>query len=435
MAGCLGSNSRLGLAVLPQHGEGSRMAAEPFFPYGNPVAIRSRTPCAFEANGQGMHGDFTAAIDWIRGWLSWLPNWLAAVIVIALVSAVALSLHGVALRFAQRSRFTNQGFLRLLLMRSRNPVRLALILLAVAASVPVSGLSIATQQTLVAPLTAVFFLLVGWSLIATAGLVSELYLGRIQSGFENVLTRKHVTQIRLLRRAGQVLIGLVAAGAALMSLPGVRQFGVSLFASAGVAGIVVGLAARPLLSNLLAGIQIAVTQPVKIEDSVVINNEWGWVEDITSTYLVVRTWDWRRLIVPLSWFLEQPIQNWTRESATIIGQVHIYVDYRASVAELRQELERLVRQSQLWDQKVVNLQVVEATEKAIQLRILATASDASRVWDLRCELREKMIAFLQERHPDWLPRRRLYLSEAPERPLTIRPLPPDGRAAGANGAG
>jgi small-conductance mechanosensitive channel len=199
----------------------------------------------------------------------------------------------------------------------------------------------------------------------------------------------------------------------MMTLPAIRQYGVSLFASAGAAGIVVGLAARPLLSNLLAGIQIAITQPVKIEDSVVINGEWGWVEDITSTYLVVRTWDWRRLIVPLSWFLEQPIQNWTRETTTIIGQVLLNVDYRTPIDEVRQELDRLVHASKLWDGNVVNLQVVEATESTIQLRLLATSSDASRAWDLRCELREKMIAYLQREHPDCLPRRRLEIT--PER--------------------
>lgn len=138
------------------------------------------------------------------------------------------------------------------------------------------------------------------------------------------------------------------------------------------------------------------------------------MEDITSTYLVVRTWDWRRVIVPLSWFLEQPIQNWTRESATIIGQVHFFVDYRASVEDLRRQLNELVHASKLWDGKVVNLQVVEATADAIQIRMLATASDASRVWDLRCELREKMIAYLQETHPDWLPHRRLYLADQAE---------------------
>lgn len=359
-----------------------------------------------------MNGDFFATIlDQLRGVLFWLPRWAAAGIVIALACVAALGIHGVALHFLRRSRAGKAQFTKLLLMRAANPTRFAIVLMALAAAVPSSGLTSATQQQFIIPLTALFILLVGWSCMAAVGLAGDLYLDRFKTGFENALTRKHVTQVRLLRRAAQVMLALITIGAAMMTLPAIRQYGVSLFASAGAAGIVVGLAARPLLSNLLAGIQIALTQPVKIEDSVVINNEWGWVEDITSTYLVVRTWDWRRLIVPLSWFLEQPIQNWTRETTTIIGQVHLNVDYRTPIDKVRQELDRLVHASTLWDGNVVNLQVVEATESTIQLRLLATASDASRAWDLRCELREKMIAYLQREHPDCLPRHRLEITK------------------------
>ncbi len=379
------------------------------------------------AERTGMNAAIADALDRIRTALDWMPPWAFATLVVLVFSTVALYLHALVLRLLQ-SRAGQRRFVRLLVLRSANPTRFAILLLAVAIAVPVSGFSDSVQNAFVAPLTAVFFLLVGWSTIETVGLVGDLYLGRFQSGFEDALTRKHVTQVRLLRRAGQVLIALVALAVAMMTLPGVRQYGVSLFASAGAAGLVVGLAARPLLSNLLAGIQIAITQPVKIEDSVVISGEWGWVEDITSTYLVVRCWDWRRLIVPLAWFLEQPIQNWTRESATIIGQVHLFVDYRTPVDEVRTELDRLVHASKLWDGKVVNLQVVEATENAIQLRILATASDASKSWDLRCELREKLIAFLKDKHPECLPRRRLdvYGGDQPEaaiHPETRAPAP------------
>jgi len=360
-----------------------------------------------------MNGDFfTTILDQLRGVLFWLPRWAAAAIVITLACVAALGLHALALHFLRRSRAGKAEFTRLLLMRAANPTRFAIVLMALAAAVPSSGLSSAIQQQFIIPLTALFILLVGWSCMAAVGLAGDLYLDRFKTGFENALTRKHVTQVRLLRRAAQVLLALITVGAAMMTLPAIRQYGVSLFASAGAAGIVVGLAARPLLSNLLAGIQIAITQPVKIEDSVVINNEWGWVEDITSTYLVVRTWDWRRLIVPLSWFLEQPIQNWTRETTAIIGQVHLNVDYRTPIDELRRELDRLVHASRLWDGNVVNLQVVEATETTIQLRLLATASDASRAWDLRCELREKMIAYLQREHPECLPRHRLQIAAA-----------------------
>jgi small-conductance mechanosensitive channel len=350
---------------------------------------------------------FTAIIDELRSVLFWLPSWASAAIILALVSVAALGIHALALEFIRRSRAGKAAFVKALLMRAANPTRFAIVLLALVAAVPVSGIPSGQQRQFIAPLTALFILLVGWSCLAAVGLAGDLYLDRFKTGYENALTRKHVTQVRLLRRVGEVMIGLITVGAAMMTLPAVRQYGVSLFASAGAAGIVVGLAARPLLSNLLAGIQIAITQPVKIEDSVVINGEWGWVEDITSTYLVVRTWDWRRLIIPLSWFLEQPIQNWTRETTTIIGQVLLNVDYRTPIDEVRQELDRLAHESKLWDHNVVNLQVVDATENTIQLRLLATASDASRAWDLRCELREKLIGYLQREHPDCLPRHRL----------------------------
>ena len=374
-----------------------------------------------------MNFDFAAILDQIRGVLFWLPRWAAAAIVIALACAAALGVHALLLHFLRRSRAGRAQFTKLLLMRAANPTRFAIVLMALVAAVPSSGLSSSMQQQFIIPLTALFILLVGWSCIAAVGLAGDLYLDRFKTGFENALTRKHVTQVRLLRRAAQVMLGLITIGAAMMTLPAIHQYGVSLFASAGAAGIVVGLAARPLLSNLLAGIQIALTQPVKIEDSVVINNEWGWVEDITSTYLVVRTWDWRRLIVPLSWFLEQPIQNWTRETTTIIGQVHLNVDYRTPIDDIRQELDRLVHASKLWDGNVANLQVIDATENTIELRLLATASDASRAWDLRCELREKMIAYLQREHPDCLPRHRLEItnddSDRSEMPAPrIRPV-------------
>jgi len=361
-----------------------------------------------------MNYDFANLIDRLRGFLFWLPDWASAVVILVIVSVAALLIHALALRLLRRSRANRGEFAQLLITRSVNPTRFAIVLFALAAALPAVGLSIALEQFLLALISAVFILLVGWSSVVAVGLASDLYLERFKSGFENALTRKYVTQIRLLRRIGQVLIGLVAVAAAMMTLPAVRQYGVSLFASAGAAGIVVGLAARPLLSNLLAGIQIAITQPLKIEDSVVINGEWGWVEDITSTYLVVRIWDWRRLIVPLSWFMEQPFQNWTRDTASIIGTVLFFVDYRTPVEELRKELDNLARSSELWDGNVVNLQVVDATDGAIQIRVLASASDASRCWDLRCELREKLIAFLGEHHPECLPRQRVDLGHAGE---------------------
>ena len=178
-----------------------------------------------------------------------------------------------------------------------------------------------------------------------------------------------------------------------------RQYGVSLFASAGVAGIVAGLAARPVLTNLIAGVQLAMTQPIRIDDAVVVENEWGTIEEITSTYVVVRLWDWRRMIVPLSYFIEKPFQNWTRENSSLIGSAFLYVDYRAPVGVIRDKLHEIVKASKNWDGSVVNLQVTDAKESTIELRCLMSARSAGQAFDLRCEVREKLVDFLQKHHP------------------------------------
>jgi small-conductance mechanosensitive channel len=190
-------------------------------------------------------------------------------------------------------------------------------------------------------------------------------------------------------------LAIVTAAAALMTFDSVRQYGVSLFASAGAAGLILGLAARPVLSNLLAGIQIAVTQPIRVEDQVVVEGETGWIETITSTYVVVRLWDLRRMVVPLSHFIERPFQNWTYEAAAQIGAVLLRVGYAVSVDRLRQKLEEIVRQSPLWDGKVVRLEVTDVAVDAVELRALVSARNPSQTWDLRCEVREKLVAFLQ----------------------------------------
>src|SRR5499427_7164694 len=212
--------------------------------------------------------------------------------------------------------------------------------------------------------------------------------------------------MRVLKRVVSTVVILITAGAALMTFDAVRQFGVSLFASAGVAGLVAGFAARPVLTNLIAGIQLAMTQPIRLEDAVIVENEWGWVEEITSTYVVIRIWDERRLIVPLSYFIEKPFQNWTREGSALLGSVLLHLDYIAPIDRIRQKASEIAAQSKLWNGKVVNVQVTDAKDSAIEVRVLVSASSASALWDLRCEMREKLIAFLQREHPTALPRRR-----------------------------
>jgi small-conductance mechanosensitive channel len=180
-----------------------------------------------------------------------------------------------------------------------------------------------------------------------------------------------------------------------MTFDSVRQYGVSLFASAGAAGLILGLAARPVLSNLLAGIQIAMTQPIRVEDQVVVEGETGWIETITSTYVVVRLWDLRRMVVPLSYFIEKPFQNWTYEAAAQIGAVLLRVGYTVSVDSLRQKFDEIVRQSPLWDRRVAKLEVTDVAVDAVELRALISARNPGQTWDLRCEVREKLFAFVQ----------------------------------------
>ncbi|OGB22684.1 MAG: mechanosensitive ion channel protein MscS [Burkholderiales bacterium RIFCSPLOWO2_02_FULL_57_36] len=227
---------------------------------------------------------------------------------------------------------------------------------------------------------------------------------------DNLQARRIQTQTKVLARAVIVLVVMVGSGLALMTLPLLRQIGTSLLASAGVAGLVIGFAARPVLSNLLAGIQLALTQPIRLEDVVIVEKEWGQIEEITGTYVVVRIWDQRRLVVPLQWFIEHPFQNWTRTSSEILGTVLIWADYRLPLDPVRKEAERLCEASPAWDRRLCVTQVVEAGERAMQLRVLVSAGDAGKSWDLRCKIREGLIDFIQKNYPEYLPRVRADVS-------------------------
>lgn len=204
---------------------------------------------------------------------------------------------------------------------------------------------------------------------------------------------------------------LVGFAAVLMTFDAVRQIGVSLLASAGVIGVILGFAAQKSIATLFSGIQLALTQPIRLDDVLVLEGEWGRVEEITLTYVVVRIWDLRRLVVPVSYFLEQPFQNWTRTSSSIMGSVSFYTDYSIPVDILRGKIAEFVQQSSLWDGVFFNLQVIDSTEKSMQLRVLVTASDSSKAWDLRCELREKILLYIQSEYPGALPRVRAEFSE------------------------
>jgi small-conductance mechanosensitive channel len=226
---------------------------------------------------------------------------------------------------------------------------------------------------------------------------------------DNLQARSIYTQVMVLKKVAVTTISIFTLASMLMVFDSVRQFGASILASAGIAGIVIGFAAQRSIATLLAGFQIAVTQPIRVDDVVIVENEWGRIEDITLTYVVVRIWDLRRLVVPITYFIEQPFQNWTRSSADILGTVFLYVDYTVPLDALRAELTRILTTSRHWDGKVEVLQVTDAKEHTLEIRALASAADASLAWDLRCEIREKLVVFVQQNYPESLPRLRASL--------------------------
>lgn len=226
---------------------------------------------------------------------------------------------------------------------------------------------------------------------------------------DNLHARKVYTQIYVLKRVAMVVIALIALACSLMVFDTVRQLGTSILASAGIAGIILGFAAQRSLSTLLAGLQIAITQPIRLDDVVIVEGEWGKIEEITLTYVVVRIWDLRRLVLPINYFIETPFQNWTRSSADLLGTVFLHLDFRVPVDEIRTELDTILQDNPKWDGIVKGVQVTDANDRTMEVRILAGSPDSGSAWDLRCEIREKMIAFLQKNYPDSLPRIRAEL--------------------------
>jgi small-conductance mechanosensitive channel len=337
--------------------------------------------------------------------LYFAPRGVAGALVLALAALLALVLHYIGVRIIRRLLGEQHGYLRSLLVATRAPTRLALLVIAIFIALPAASFDPDTSSLLERFLWLATIALVGWFVIAAVHLAGDLYLMRFQmEGPDNFLARKHVTQVRVLRHVIDTLIVVLTVSIALMTFDTVRQYGVSLFASAGVAGLVAGLAARPMLSNLIAGIQIATTQPIRLGDEVLIEGQWGRVEEITSTFVVLGLWDLRQLIVPVSFFIEKAFENWTRDSSKLVGAVAFHLDYTAPIERLRAKALEIVKASSRWDGDVASLQVTDAKETFLELKVFASARSSSALNDLRNEIREKMIAFLQQDHPGCLPR-------------------------------
>lgn len=342
-------------------------------------------------------------------------DWAVGLGLTLLALLLAIGLHRMIFRFLVKQ--ADRKAQTPIAQRLRRPTRAALLVGVAELCIPLLPLSDDVSHALYQIATVVLIAALGFVVLAILNTVSDVALRKYDITIEdNWRARKHQTQIRVLRRSFGLLVGLLTFAAMFFAIPEVRQYGVSLFASAGVAGLVVGIAARPVLSNLIAGFQIAFTQPIRIEDAVLVEGEWGWIEEITATYVVVRIWDWRRLIVPLTYFVENPFQNWTRESGSIIGAVSWHLDYRAPVQEMREKLTEFLDCSDLWDHNVNVLQVIDTDGDSIHLRALMSAKTSPVAWDLRCSIREQMVAWLQHHHPQALPRVRAEMQRAQESP-------------------
>ncbi|RQD76537.1 MAG: mechanosensitive ion channel family protein, partial [Halanaerobium sp. MSAO_Bac5] len=224
---------------------------------------------------------------------------------------------------------------------------------------------------------------------------------------DNLKARKIHTQYNILEKVITVIIIFFAVSTALMTFESIQKFGISLFASAGVASIIIGFSAQKIIASIIAGIQLAVAQPIRVDDVVIVEGEWGWIEEINLTYVVVKIWDQRRLVVPTTYFIENTFQNWTRKTSSILGTVFLYTDYTVAIDEIRKELDRLLEDNELWNNQVKVIQVTDATEKSMQLRILVSADDSPTAWELRVFLREHLIKFIKENYPESLPKTRV----------------------------
>ncbi len=287
------------------------------------------------------------------------------------------------------------------------PSRWLLLFVAIRFALPFQSLTKQLADVLGHFIGLVLIGLVSWLLIAIVYLLEDcVFAGFDVEEKDNLRARKIHTQLRVVKRIAIIIVTILAFGTMLMTFPRVRQLGAAILASAGIVGVVVGMAAQRTIATFIAGLQIAFTQPIRVDDVVIVENEWGRIEEITLTYVVVRIWDLRRLIVPITYFIEKPFQNWTRVKADILGTVYIYVDYTVSVDAVREQLQKILNNCELWDKKVCGLQVTKTTEHTVELRALMSAADASKAWDLRCHVREKLVEFIRDNFPNALPKLR-----------------------------
>jgi small-conductance mechanosensitive channel len=357
----------------------------------------------------------TGPMDWTRANGGAFGSLLIVLAIIAIAVSLALTIHRFAMAALTRTtRRTATQVDDIILSHVARPLKWSMVVI----SIGVAQRIVPPNQWLAGLWSQVvgfaFPGLIGWLAITLVFAGQQIIESRADiSARDNLDARRRRTRVGILARIAVVLILFLTVCMMLVSIPGVRSVGVTLMASAGLAALAIGAAAQPALKNLIAGVQMAFTEPIRIDDVVIVAGEWGRIEEIRLTYVVVRVWDDRRLVVPISKFLEEPFQNWTRASSQLLGSAFIYVDPTADVDRLRVRLKQVVEKNPLWDGRFFNLQVTDIKPDVMELRALVTAPDAGSAFDLRCEVREDMMAYLARSMPEALPRRRLEVPNEP----------------------
>lgn len=354
-------------------------------------------PLLYAAHGPGWIGDRMPPVLIELRFLevqAW--QWAGLALGLGLALLVALGLGALGRRLALRvARRTRARWDDALVDAASGPARLLLGTATFALASRTLHLAVPAQETVDHLVRIAAVVLLCWAGLRALRVAGDLIAERLSAGSADAGARARLTQVMVLKRIAGFVVLLVGGALVLLQFDALRAVGTSLLASAGVAGIVVGLAAQRSIATLLAGLQISLTQPVRVGDVVVIEGEWGTIEEITLTYVVVKVWDLRRLVVPITRVLDAPFQNWTRAGSQILGTVFLHADYRVPVGQVRRELERFVASRPEWDGKVVGLQVTDASERTVELRALASSPDASASWDLRCAVREHLLGFIQ----------------------------------------
>lgn len=410
------------------------------------MLLPSTPVLAQEEGGSALRGHLPAFLLHRPLWEVELWQALGLGLVLACSVLLGRLMEGLLLRLGVRAAgLTQSGWDDHLVTAGRGPLRYPIFAVLVASGSRLLGLPMSVQHVVDVVARSIFIMALAWFLMSFVRLAARFVEQKVNrssaTGAEVGRIRGLRTQLVVMRHIIEVAVVLVAASLLLLQFEAVRNVGVSLLASAGIAGLVLGLAAQKSISTLLAGIQLSITQPIRIGDTVIVEGEWGWVEEITLTYVVVKVWDLRRLVVPMTHFLEKPFQNWSKVSPDILGTAELFVDFRTNVAAVRAELHRILQQESqgLWDGKVHGLQVTECTERTMKLRALVSASDAGKAFDLRCLVREKLMLFLQGQ-PHGLPLLRAEASHLapaaePVLPLGLNAVAPGRMPAPARPAG